>query len=470
MKAGLVFAALAATASALVAPSTLRTGVRSRTLAPLNIEKGSIVRILRPESCGARVPRRRGAPPALRRRPAAPTRHSRRYWANDLGTAASADQSNAAYGVAVRFEAPPADAPPADAPPTDTGLFDAACSGRTCERSRLGLEEPLSGLAAHPAVDVVDSAHHADVVLWLPQWAAKAPSASLALTKLRDLGRARRPRAALGPYAAQRGDAYLAYFKRSFANKSDGAFLGFSEPLFPRYYAMQYVSQRERLSGFFGEFDTSQRNVISAPYFALMRRARVVVTCNPGDWEGDFRTWEAVVPAPWCSWTATTPMPHAFVDGDDAYIYDNGDGPAFKARLGGALAPANASRTAEAGERGLRRRSATTAVSRVDWLLGPPSRSTPSPGPFRAPGFDEPELGHALLARALATPPPLAAPRPTKAQIAELRSALFLHPDGRVFEGKRATTAALASRRRASIKCLRGDLQYFLQCVFMMPC
>ena len=94
--------------------------------------------------------------------------------------------------------APPADAPPADAPPTDTGLFDAACSGRACERSRLGLEEPLSvhvwrtgredaqkgwrfrhlldqGLAAHPAVDVVDSAHHADVVLWLPQWAAKAP-------------------------------------------------------------------------------------------------------------------------------------------------------------------------------------------------------------------------------------------------------------------------------------------------------
>ena len=45
MKAGLVFAALAATASALVAPSTLRTGVRSRTLAPLNIEKGSIVRV-----------------------------------------------------------------------------------------------------------------------------------------------------------------------------------------------------------------------------------------------------------------------------------------------------------------------------------------------------------------------------------------------------------------------------------------
>mgnify|MGYP001246452699 FL=1 len=104
MKAGLVFAALAATASALVAPSTLRTGVRSRTLAPLNIEKGSIVRILRPESCAARVP----APPRRaargRRSPAAPTRPSRRYWANDLGTVASVDQSNVRYGVVVRFE------------------------------------------------------------------------------------------------------------------------------------------------------------------------------------------------------------------------------------------------------------------------------------------------------------------------------------------------------------------------------
>ena len=214
------------------------------------------------------------------------------------------------------------------------------------------------------------------------------------------------------------------------------------------------------LSGFFGEFDTSQRNVISAPYFALMRRARVVVTCNPGDWEGDFRTWEAVASGALVFMDRHyAPMPHAFVDGDEAAIYDNGDGPAFKARLGGALAPGNASRTAEAGERGLRKALRHhRAVSRVDWLLRSALAQHPKSGPFRAPGFDEPELGHALLARALADPPPrtrVRAPPPTKAQIAELRSALFLHPDGRVFEGKRATTAALAFSKTGVYKTSR---------------
>ncbi|KAH8068276.1 hypothetical protein JL721_6851 [Aureococcus anophagefferens] len=335
-------------------------------------------------------------------------------------------------------------------------------------------------------------AHHADVVLWLPQWAAKAPlGLARADEKLVILDEHDDRERRFGPYAAQRGDAYLAYFKRSFANKSDGAFLGFSEPLFPRYYAMQYVfptnrptcsayrysvssaylldehaqeppreldvvctlrvgagrypararvllwarelARERRLSGFFGEFDTSQRNVISAPYFALMRRARVVVTCNPGDWEGDFRTWEAVASGALVFMDRHyAPMPHAFVDGDDAYIYDNGDGPAFKARLGGALAPANASRTAEAGERGLRKALRHhRAVSRVDWLLRSALAQHPKSGPFRAPGFDEPELGHALLARALADPPPRARPRPAD-EGADRRAAFgALPPPGR---------------------------------------
>lgn len=37
------------------------------------------------------------------------------------------------------------------------------------------------------------------------------------------------------------------------------------------------------------------RKEINAVYFATMREARIVVTCNPSHWEGDFRLFEAMV-------------------------------------------------------------------------------------------------------------------------------------------------------------------------------
>merc|ERR1711957_944835 len=31
------------------------------------------------------------------------------------------------------------------------------------------------------------------------------------------------------------------------------------------------------------------------PYFDALGRAKIVVTCNPAEWEGDFRLWESLL-------------------------------------------------------------------------------------------------------------------------------------------------------------------------------
>ena len=303
-----------------------------------------------------------------------------------------------------------------------------------------------------------------------------------------------------GAYATARGDEYLAYFKRSFVRKRDGAFAGIPRPVPPRYMAMQYsVSdayllgsgeaappreldvvctlrvgrgqypararvllwardfvRRRGLSGFLGEFDTSQRNVISEPYLALMRRARVVITCNPGEWEGDFRTWEAVASGALVFMDRHyAPTPHAFEDGVDAVVYDNGDRVAFDARLEDVFFNASATAAyAAAADRGLDRALAHhRAISRVDWLLRSALAHHPTSNGTREAALpDDDQLGGPLLAAALRgppDPPPRAREpvQPTADDIAALRSALFVHPDGRVFEGKRATTAAAAFAR-----------------------
>ena len=58
-------------------------------------------------------------------------------------------------------------------------------------------------------------------------------------------------------------------------------------------------------------------------YFRLLRRSRIVVTCNPSRWEGDHRTWEAFangalvfVDRMW------TPLRHPLIDGKHCIFYD----------------------------------------------------------------------------------------------------------------------------------------------------
>jgi len=61
-------------------------------------------------------------------------------------------------------------------------------------------------------------------------------------------------------------------------------------------------------------------------YFRLLRRSRIVVTCNPSRWEGDHRTWEAFangalvfIDRMW------TPMTHPLIDEKHCIFYDLSD-------------------------------------------------------------------------------------------------------------------------------------------------
>jgi spore maturation protein CgeB len=43
-----------------------------------------------------------------------------------------------------------------------------------------------------------------------------------------------------------------------------------------------------------GPVNTSERNVFDPDYLKTLARTRILVTCNPDQWEGDSRTWEAL--------------------------------------------------------------------------------------------------------------------------------------------------------------------------------
>ena len=320
------------------------------------------------------------------------------------------------------------------------------------------------GLAAHPRVTVVSREEDADVVLWLPQWTNRIPAIREPRRRLVILDehddRARRD----GGY---KSEDYLAYYKRSFVRKADGAFAGlFEAPLGARTYALPYsisdaylssdneggrpldivctlrvgqgvypararvlawaraYAAARNLSGYFGEVTTSTRTALSPLYLKLMRAARVVVTCNPGDWEGDFRTWEALASgAAVVRDRLYAPTPH----GDFGVVYDARSKASFDAAMDRAHADAGA----------LGRRALTDAlahhraISRVDWLLASATSAA-------AGATDD--------ARALAPlvpPPVLPRPPPVSPEVlADLRQPLFVRPDGRAFRGAAARREA----------------------------
>jgi len=79
-----------------------------------------------------------------------------------------------------------------------------------------------------------------------------------------------------------------------------------------------------------GELNTGHMNRFNAPdmreYFRLLRRSRIVVTCNPSRWEGDHRTWEAFANGALVFVDKMyTPFVRPLVDGKHCAFYDLSD-------------------------------------------------------------------------------------------------------------------------------------------------
>jgi hypothetical protein len=61
-----------------------------------------------------------------------------------------------------------------------------------------------------------------------------------------------------------------------------------------RQWVSEYVKARGIARFHSGELNGESRTVISKLYFGKMHDAKIIVTVNPSDWEGDFRFMEAM--------------------------------------------------------------------------------------------------------------------------------------------------------------------------------
>lgn len=87
---------------------------------------------------------------------------------------------------------------------------------------------------------------------------------------------------------------------------------------------------RFRAKTHIGEFNRGTMRRFNASdmrdYFRLLRRSKIVVTCNPGKWEGDHRTWEAFANGALVFVDRTlTPLAHPLIDGEHCIFYDLSD-------------------------------------------------------------------------------------------------------------------------------------------------
>ena len=234
------------------------------------------------------------------------------------------------------------------------------------------------GLALHRNVRRVASPDAADVILFLststrdlpvknvtgPDGAGSVRNAYLDRLVVLDEGDGP------GYIRKVRNGEYIAYFKRSWVRKTDGAFLSNPPRFRDRYFPMVYSVSNNYTSGVFdtvrthdvvctlrenkkqpararvlswvgkvvaeagvantsivGEVNHAQRRTISRAYLDHNRNAKIVVTCNPSFWDGDFRTWEAMASGALVFVDQMhVPVAYPLLDGVHVVLYDNHDG------------------------------------------------------------------------------------------------------------------------------------------------
>ena len=78
----------------------------------------------------------------------------------------------------------------------------------------------------------------------------------------------------------------------------------------------------------------AQRRTIDKAYLEHNRNAKIVVTCNPSFWDGDFRTWEAMASGALVFVDQMhVPVAYPLIDGVHLIIYDNHDRETFRRKL-----------------------------------------------------------------------------------------------------------------------------------------
>ena len=266
-----------------------------------------------------------------------------------------------------------------------------------------------NGFSRHPAVIPVATDEEADFVFYLPVCTPTPPPVANGPNKLVVLDEGD----GAGFYPRVGEHDYLIYLKRSFVTKSDGVYTGTGRRYNRHYYPMAYsvadsyfhaelmgkvprtidvlcsnrptskqptrsrvvswihtyLEAHPDVRGIAGDVNSGGRREINDGYFGAMRKSKIVVTCNPSHWEGDFRTFEALASGALIFVDEMyVPHPRPFVDGEHVVVYDNSDEAAFAEKLAYYLAhPDEAAKIAAAGLKHALKYH--RAVSRMDWVL-----------------------------------------------------------------------------------------------------